>query len=138
MYILVDNAKLAEAISTAFYSLTVPEEAEGQTTKTWCSWVVHPSNGQAVLNIPDSAWLRVHPQSKPSIFDNLIGDVITQEEKTKIHYILDVCRQGGSLESDAEYIPGYQLKIINYLPPSLLNRKKTLEQLQKEGWFPDI
>lgn len=136
MYILVDNPQLAEAISTAFYSLTVPIEVENQTTKTWCGWIIHPSNGQAALAIPDDQYLRVHPNSNSEVFNDLIGHVITEAEAREITRILDICRQGGSAEEDIKFVPGNRIKIVDYLPQSLLDRVRSKEQLETEEWFP--
>jgi len=131
--ILVADEARAIELSTALWSLSVPNLSGHQTNK-YCGWITHPTTGGAVIQLPNKA-LYIHPEADINALDSFLMPLITAEELDQVHYVLNICRNGGSDPDNENYIPGNRVNFLDFLPQSLTNRVKSNQQLEDEGWF---
>ena len=69
------------------------------------------------------------------ILDNLLSPPATQTELDVIHYVLNVCKNGGSPEDSEENIPANRIDFTQFLPDSFQALVKSETDLIKEGWY---
>ena len=123
----------AKAISKALFNLAVPNTA-GRVSTEFGIVIEHPTTGEVILKLPNKP-LNIHPEADVTILDNLLSPPATQTELDVIHYVLNVCKSGGSPEDSEENIPANRIDFTQFLPDSFQVSIKSETDLTNEGWY---
>lgn len=122
MYLRINSVELAQQISQAMYELSVISIGGG--TQYLYDSIPHPNKEEAALIIREDISLFIHPNADITKLDAFLSPLITSEELTTVHEVL-------------EQYKGQKLNFADFIPASLANRVLTKQQLIEEGWFPN-
>lgn len=123
MFIPVASTAIADAFSQALWKIMVPSGTVGEITSRFCGWVVHPTNGQVMLNLPDAITAPIlNPGTTPLaqfLAPFVTGGQITMAEVTALHNKVVVAQ--GTVIAVADIIPAYFIGIsLSTLPADWL------------------
>lgn len=119
----------AEPLSRSIMRLLRPSHIRGDDwTDLYCGVLRHPTNGQAVLALPDEEQVPVHVDADGAELAALLAvfvadGALSQAEATGI---------GAAVQANA----GRRVRIADFIPPSWVANVLTQEQMQAAGWFP--
>lgn len=127
VYIPVGSIETADRLSRGVYRISRPpgHRPESYGTTHAFGWLVHPGTGAVVLALDPTQTVPCHVAADPSGLLELIADLTTEEERAQL----------------AAYVrgnAGRAVPLAHLIPPAAMQQALTYEQLQAEGWFPEI
>jgi hypothetical protein len=117
-------------LSMALYALSSPGSVRSlDDTIYLLSVVVHPSNKDGALEIPDSLVIPIHPEADLKSFLELFQSTVTSAEVAAMQSVLTTAResQPGTVTVNAS----------DLIPLSVKSSLKTRQEMITLGWFPE-
>jgi len=129
MFIPVSNLERAKELSEKLYSLSRPNPSPDDVTTSLISWIVNPTDGRVMADIPDGIRLPVAVASDPKILATLLQPFVIAGKITAADVI--------AVETKLTQDKGNSVLLTDILPNFWLNEAQTFEQLKADGWFFD-
>ena len=129
MFIPVSNQQRAKELSEKLFRLSRPNPSPDDVTTSLIGWIVHPTDGRVMADIPDGIRLPVAVASDHKILATLLQPFVLAGKITSDDVI--------AVETKLTQDKGKSVLLTDILPDFWINEAQTFEQLKADGWFPD-
>jgi len=119
----------AEQLSRSLMRLLRPSHLRGDDwTDLYCGVVLHPTNGQAALELPESEQVPIHLEADGAELTALLATFVADEALTQA--------EADGITAAVQANAGQKVRIADFIPPSWSQWVLTREQMEAAGWFP--
>lgn len=122
------KAEHCEMLNRAICRMLRPEHLrDNYVTDLYAAMFTHPVDGRMVLALPETQYVPVHIEAS--------GDELKQ--------VLDIFAKDGAItQAEAKaisdsvpMIAGTQVRVLDLIPPSWIDKVHTHEEMIEDGWF---
>lgn len=127
IYVLV-SPQHAEQLSRSLMRLLRPSHLRGDDwTDFYCGVLRHPSNGQAVLALPETEQVPIHLEATGEELAAILQTFVADEALT--------AEEAAGIVAAVQAHAGQKVRIAGFIPPSWSQWVLTPEQAESAGWF---
>lgn len=128
---LLANPSYAEQLNRSIMRLLRPEHLRDEKyTDLYCTMVTHPETGYMALVLPESETVPVHIEASGDELKALMSIFVADGAVSQA--------EADGLADALLALGGQQVQIIDFVPPSWSPFILTKEQMDADGWFPEI
>lgn len=133
MYLPVASIANADALSRALWQIMIPAGYVGDTVR-FCGWLVHPTSGAVMIDLPDNITAPVmNPSATP--LAGFLAPFVTAGNVTPAELTALRAKVTAAAALPA---PGNVIAVADIIPAFFLNQAQTRAQLVAAGWFPTL